>query len=146
MSICTKEKGSGYYGENSGCFNELNKSVEVATKAIERFTETSNQIIAGFTGKHKKRVLKEQLFMSQIDNLTDWIKGEICKGMAGDKRFCVGCELEGTHCEGSRCENQADYIFEGMERSEKLEWAKITLGRDLWNNLSLRMKKEILNY
>ena len=61
------------------------------------------------------------------------------------ERLCRGCELEGTFCEGRRCEDQAEIFFEN-DMGGRDVWKAIiydVIG-DEYYNLSLKNKVQLL--
>lgn len=61
-----------------------------------------------------------------------------------NEMYCWNCDLEGTFCEGARCEYQAETYWE--QEKGRTEWKSViydALG-DEYYNLSLRKKLELL--
>ena len=78
----------------------------------------------------------------RIEKIINEVIGEIAA--IKNDALCPTCELYNTHCEGSRCEDQSILYYEAMERKEKLEAVYECLGKNFYQNLSIKMKLEVL--
>lgn len=102
-------------------------------------------LAAKFTKKSVKSA-KKQLFDimrdTRLENYKELVIENVLK--REPELFCIGCELEGSFCEGRRCEWQSETFFE--RDYTRAEWKYIfykNIG-DRYYNLSLRNKIKLL--
>ena len=81
------------------------------------------------------RVRARKIALNILDDVMDKLleNGEICPS----------CELNGTFCEGSRCEAAKDAAWDDLDRQTRKDLIRSVIGNKYYN-LSLTVKNELL--
>ena len=126
----------------SNGFNTLTNVVRDATSAMSKLSDFifENHILS----MSEKRFLNFVKIENHYGYLIDDFFNNLIRVEAGN--YCDCCELKGSFCEGSRCDEGVLYWFETLSRKQKRDVVINALGKNCFYNLSLKLKLRLLNY
>lgn len=126
----------------------IERGLAIASDAIKKATAAMNklhaaavpslELIKTFMDDYKKiagRVRARKIALNIWDDVMDKLleNGEICPF----------CELNGTLCEGSRCDVAKDAAWDDLDRQTRKDLIRSVIGNKYYN-LSLTVKNELL--
>ena len=114
------------------------KNASDAMRNLQGAAVSSGTWLKTFQDEYKKiagRVRARKIALNILDDVTDKLleNGEICPS----------CELNGTFCEGSRCEAAKDAAWDDLDRQTRKDLIRSVIGNKYYN-LSLTVKNELL--
>ena len=126
----------------------IERGLAIASDAIKKATAAMNklhadavqssELIKTFMDDYKKiagRVRARKIALNIWDDVMDKLleNGEICPF----------CELNGTFCEGTRCDVAKDAAWDDLDRQKRKDLIRSVIGNKYYN-LSLTVKNELL--
>ena len=114
------------------------KKAAAAMNKLHTIAVPSSELIKTFMDDYKKiagRIRARKIALNILDDVMDKLleNGEICPS----------CELNGTFCEGSRCEAAKDAAWGDLDRQTRKDLIRSVIGNKYYN-LSLTVKNELL--
>ena len=123
----------------------MTKIINLGTSAFYELQEATKKAKISFDGFETaiskvfpKQAKKEKSIKDKISELNV----EICEVLFEEGLICNGCNLEGTHCEGSNCGSQMDDFFSYRTKDEIQKICFKAIG-DKFYNLSRKIKNEL---
>lgn len=123
----------------------MTKIINLGTLAFYELQEATKKAKISFDGFENaiskafpKQAKKEKSIKDKISDLNV----EICEVLFEEGLICNGCNLEGTHCEGSNCGSQMDDFFSYRTKDEIQKICFKAIG-DKFYNLSRKIKNEL---
>ena len=123
----------------------MTKIINLGTSAFYELQEATKKVKISFDGFENaiskafpKQAKKEKSIKDKISDLNV----EICDFLFEEGLICKGCDLAGTHCEGSNCGTQMDDFFSYRTKDEIQKICFKAIG-DKFYNQSLRIKNEL---
>lgn len=130
-------------------FNDFKNGLGSLANAVQGATIEMSKL-SDFIFENHILSMSEKRFLNfvKIENhygyLIDDFFNNLIRVEAGN--YCDCCELKGSFCEGSRCDEGVLYWFETLSRKQKRDVIINALGKNCFYNLSLKLKLRLLNY
>lgn len=136
------EKSQKAFNDFKNGLGFLTNSVKDAASAMSKLSDFNfeNYILS----MSEKRLLNLIKIENNYNYIIDDFFNNLIRVEAGN--YCDCCELKGSFCEGSRCDEGVLYWFDTLSRKQKRDVVINALGKNYFYNLSLKLKLRLLNY